>query len=176
MTKLSVLAFGAVCQLDAAPGKVEDHFRCRPETGRDLALEGYSDQQAQEGPTSWSSVARATKQHHRRASNSICIGLVEFADLSDGRRVHIRSDRGWTEGGRSNRKSRRLIRREDIEAYARQILQSEDDSYSAAWLCPRLRRLYRISIEPDSVTAALRNPIRIEFSDGLRQLLERRSA
>ncbi len=96
----------------------------------------------------------------------------EFARLEDGRRLLIRNDRGtgldfsyaanphWP--GRSPEALTELVESVvmpmDKEDYAARY-------YSPEWIVPRIKRLYDVDIDPQSVLDAVPPPLRVEFGE-----------
>lgn len=79
---------------------------------------------------------------------------IEFADLSDGRRVVLRDDRGWFSWPVNSRNSeyRRACGRE-LAKYAISCLDPDDNEEWAVWVVNRLHAL-GIEVDPTTVHSA----------------------
>lgn len=98
---------------------------------------------------------------------------VEFADLSDGRRVVLRDDRGWFSWpvNSPNSEFRRACGRE-LTKYAILCLDPDDNEEWAKWIVNRLHSL-GIEIDPTTVHSA---PFVIEFGPLAQRELRERSS
>ena len=110
-----------------------------------------------------------TKRERRRESGSL--SFTEFADLSDGRRVILRNDRGWgwedSPGPWPGVTRQSLV--ESIRYYFVQL--EEDRPSSPEWVVELVALLYDIEIDLASAQAALRAPYHVEFGPRLSQQL-----
>ena len=178
---LSITVFGVTCEIrddDHVP-VVQDHLKL-PRQEAEALLEAERSKFKErlraakpgsvvEGP------APADVSRRRRASRSrASVDFDEFADLSDGRRVRVRSDRGWSWScnhslgawyGRTRTNFTREVR-DYFEAEAEECCQITPE-----WVVERLQRLYGIKIDPASVEAALRVPLAVEFGPRLHEQL-----
>lgn len=159
---LSVVAFGAVLVLDL-PMASET---ARP--GADATRLGDREKRRL-----WHRDTRQAQPALRRGARQppACPGISmnEFADLSDGQRAILRTDRGWSPIILGVTTCESLVR--DARIY----LEFEDDQccpISLASIVDRLWRKHAIRVEPESVNAALLLPRRIELDDHLIQHLE----
>ena len=109
-------------------------------------------------------------------SGELSLYAEEFADLSDGRRVILKDDRGWSL--RPNRYPRypdsswkftsgRLLAKEAIL-----VLDPDDNERWIEWVVERLRFL-GIDVDPASVHAA---PFKVEFGPRVRRELRQRKS
>ena len=118
--------------------------------------------------------------HHRsmtsreRRSEGDSLSVTEFADLSDGRRVVLRNDRGygciWGDSPGPWPGVTRQSFAEDIRDFFVQL--EEDRPTSPEWVVEFVACLYDIEIDLASVQAALRAPYHVEFGPSLSQQLQ----
>ena len=112
-----------------------------------------------------------TKRERRRESGSLSV--TEFADLSDGRRVILRNDRGygWIWGD-SPGPWPGVTRQSLVESIRYYVVQLEEDRPSSPeWVVEFVACLYDIEIDLASVQAALRASYHVEFGPRLSQQL-----
>ena len=171
MSAVNVLAFGVTCEIsddDCVP-VVQDHLRLPPQEAQALLeaerlkfkerLRSAKPGAVVHGP--------APAARRLRSRNRMSVDFVEFADLSDGRRVTVRSDRGVS--GPSPGQTRERVTqevRDYFEAEAEDCCPIEPE-----WVVERLQRLYGVEVDPVSVEAALRLPLAVEFGLRLRDQL-----
>ena len=115
-------------------------------------------------------------RERRRRRHQAGVGFTEFADLSDGRRVIMRNDRGfsWSMSDRSDPWDDTT--RESLADEVRDYLLAEEED-----CCPippesvveHLQRVYDLEVDAASVQAALQLPRRIEFGTRLLEKLPR---
>ena len=115
-------------------------------------------------------------RERRRRRHQAGVSFTEFADFSDGRRVIIRNDRGfsWSRSDRSDPWDGST--RESLADEVRDYLLAEEED-----CCPippesvveHLQRRYDLEVDAASVRAALRLPRRIEFGARLLERLPR---
>ena len=99
-------------------------------------------------------------------SGSLSLYAEEFADLSDGQRVILKDDRGWSD------RSDRLAIGCDLTLQAIRILDPDGKEFWMKWVVERLRFL-GIDVDPVSVQAA---PFKVEFGPRIqRELWQRES-
>ena len=127
-------------------------------------------------------------RERRRRRRQAGVNFTEFADLSDGRRVVMRNDRGisWsrhyvTRDDRWFSSSRRDlpdpwdgITRESLADEVRDYLLAEEEDccpISPESVIEHLQRCYDLEVDEASVQAALQLPRRIEFGPRLLQEL-----
>ena len=175
---LSVTAFGVTCEIhddDHVP-VVRDHLRL-PKQEAQALLEAESarfEEQlrgAEPGSVVFGPAPAANLQRRR---NSMSVEFKEFATLSDGRRVAVRSDRGWTWGwnhawGPWYGKTRASFAKE-----VRDYFEAEAEEccpITVEWVAERLQRLHGVEIDRASVDAALRLPLEVEFGPHLSEKL-----
>lgn len=183
MSAVNVLAFGVTCEIsddDFVP-VVQDHLRLPPHEAQALLeserlkfkerLRSAKPGVVVFGPAP---AARRGSLRGKRNRKRMSVDFIEFADLSDGRRVTVRSDRGlsWSSNhssgpfsGESRERFAREVR-DYFEAEAEDCCPIEPE-----WVVERLRRLYGIEADPGSVEAALRLPLAVEFGPRLREQL-----
>ncbi len=200
---LSVVVFGAVCELS------DEDPRARTEPT--VYFNAPPAPESAEGPESdiakthgrrfggqFTTVDQAPRwqrrleQHRERRQRrgQAGISFTEFAELSDGRRVTMRNDRGfsWRQHlvVRNNRGlgSRRRdlpdpwdgITRESLAGQVRDYLLAEEEDccpISPESVVEHLRRSYGLEADAASVRAALQLPRRIEFGPHLLDELSR---
>lgn len=171
MSAVNVLAFGVTCEIrddDCVP-VVQDHLRLPPQEAQAL-LEAERRKfkerlrSARPGDVVYGPAPAARRL---RSRNRTSVGFVEFADLSDGRRVAVRSDRGVSgpfPGQTRGRFTQEV--RDYFEAEAEDCCPIEPE-----WVVERLQRLYGVEVDPVSVEAALRSPLAVELGPRLRDQL-----
>ncbi|MCY4631466.1 MAG: hypothetical protein OXE75_11390 [bacterium] len=210
---LSVVAFGAVCEMPdedrygqvvptvyfnspPAPERAEppdetaapDPDTAQTHRGRFRGRsEGYFTT-VDQAPR-WQRSVEAYRQRRRRRTHA-GVGFTEFADLSDGRRVIMRDDRGisWTRlyiigNDRGSGSSRRNlpdpwhgVTRESLTDEVREYLLAEEEDccpISPESVVEHVRRSYDLQVDAASVQAALQLPRRIEFGTRLLDELSR---
>ena len=95
----------------------------------------------------------------------------EFADLSDGRRVILKDDRGWAHWPvNSPDSSWKVATGHELTIEAILMLDPGDDELWMEWVVERLR-FFSIDVDPVSVRAA---PFHVEFGPGVRHELRQR--
>ena len=102
------------------------------------------------------------------------VEFSEFADLSDGRRVTVRSDRGFSWGWNHSRGPWYGRTGASFTEEVRDYFEAEAEEccpITPEWVVERLQRLYGVEIDPASVDAALRLPLRVEFGPRLLEQL-----
>lgn len=110
----------------------------------------------------------------RRRRRQVGVNFTEFADLSDGRRVIMRNDRGSSWGSSHSQDPWDGITRESLAAQVRDYLLAEEEDccpISPESVVEHLQRCYDLEVDAASVQAALQLPRRIEFSPRLLQEL-----
>ena len=112
------------------------------------------------GPSGVPWYRRAWHAHRERRMERISLRYIEFADLSDGRRVILREDRGTGWSYKTKEDPWRGRTREDLIDDARDTIDQyeEDRPCSPEWVVERLKRLYDIEVDPASVRAAQQKP------------------
>lgn len=114
---------------------------------------------------------RIAYRQRRREGDSLHV--TEFADLSDGRRVVLRNDRGygciWGDSPGPRPGVTRQSVAEDVRDFFVQL--EEDRATSPEWVVDLVARLYDIKIDLASVEAALQAPRHVEFGPRLLQQL-----
>lgn len=97
----------------------------------------------------------------------------EFADLSDGRRVILKDDRGWSDWPETSLDSSwKVATGHELTIEAIAMLSSGDDEHWMEWVVERLR-LFDIDVDPVSVHAA---PFHVEFGPRVRHELRQRKS
>lgn len=176
MSAVNVLAFGVTCEIrenEYVP-VVQDHLRLPPQEAQALLeaerlkfkerLRSARPGDVVFGPAP---AARRRLLRGRHSRNRISVDFVEFAELSDDRRVTVRSDRGVSGPfpGQTREGFTREVR-DYFEAEAEDCCPIEPE-----WVVERLQRLYGVEVDPVSVEAALRLPLAVEFGPRLREQL-----
>ena len=188
---LSVVVFGAVCELNdedpyarneptvyfnppPAPGSAEVRDSNPTETRR-RRFRGRSEwvhTTVDQAPR-WQ---RRLEAYRERRRKHVGLSFTEFADLSDGQRVIIRNDRGFSWSWRHSPGPWYGITRESLADDVRDYLLAEEED-----CCPippesvieHLQRCYDLEVDAASVQAALQLPRRIEFGTRLLEELSR---
>ena len=190
---LSVVVFGAVCELNDedpyARNEATVYFNPPPVPERAEVPDRDTIQIRRwrfRGRSEWihTTVDQAPRwqrrleryRERRRRRHQARVGFTEFADLSDGRRVIIRNDRGfsWSVSDRSDPWGGTT--RESLADEVRDYLLAEEED-----CCPippesvieHLQRCYDLEVDVASVQAALQLPRRIEFGTRLLEKLSR---
>lgn len=174
MSAVNLLAFGVTCEIDDYVPVVQDHLRLPPqETQALLEAERLKFKERLRSARPGDVVHGPAPAARRLPSrNRMSVDFVEFADLSDGRRVTVRSDRGfnlaWNHAPgpfpRQTQEGFTQEVRDYFEAEAEDCCPIEPE-----WVVERLRRLYGVEVDPVSVEAALRLPLAVEFGPRLRE-------
>ena len=184
---LSVVVFGAVCELDDEDPYARNvptvYFNSSPAPKRAEAPDLNTTQTHRRrfrGRSEWVDATLGQTQrwqlrwlaYRERRRENVSVRFTEFVELSDGRRVIIRNDRGWsqTPGPWDG------ITRESLTDYVRNYLRVEEEEccpVSPELVVEYLRRSYDLEVEAASVEAALQLPRLVEFGTHLLQQLSR---
>lgn len=179
---LSVVALGAVCELDdgeprgstidgstvptapreAAPDPDPVPARLRRVRRRHAALE--------DAPR-WQ---RRWEAYRERRRKHVGIRFTEFADLSDGRRVLMRDDRGYGWSWRHSPGPWHGDTRESLADDARDYFAYEEENcclVTPEWVVEHIQRHHGLQIDAASAQVAIGLPRRIEFGPRLLQEL-----
>ena len=205
LSVLSVVVFGAVCELnDGDPYARHEptlYFNPPPAPERpEVSAPNTAETDGRRSGGQFTSVHTTTdraprwqrrlEQHRERRRKQAGVNFTEFADLSDGRRVIMRNDRGfsWSQhvvirNDRGFGSSRRDlpdpwdgVTRESLAAEVREYLLAEEEDccpISPESVIAHLRRCYDLEVDAASVQAALQLPRRIEFGTRLLDELSR---
>ena len=182
---LSIVVFGVICELrDENPYILASD---RNPASAPKETEGSAPDTAQtirwwcHRQTGWATLEQMPPWQRRwyayreRRRKHVGVSFTEFADLSDGRRVTIRSDRGFSWSWRHSPRPWHGITREsladDVQDYFVQV--EADRPCSPKWVVEHLRRLYDIELDAASVQAALQMPRQVECGTLLLQQLPR---
>lgn len=116
---------------------------------------------------------RRSGERRKRREQEVSLIFVEFVELSDSRRVVVRSDRGLNRGSSDKRGPWYGETCEGLAHSVRECFrQYEVDRPSRPeWVSDRLQRLYGIDVDYASIEAALRAPRQVELGLRLRQVL-----
>ncbi len=190
---LSVVVFGVTCELDD-----EDHYA--PTFYYDPAPKPKNTEAPHEtaAPEPNTAQARRRRSHRRewvyttldqtppwqrrweqyreRRRKHVGLNFTEFADLSDGRRVIIRNDRGFGWSWRHSPGPWHGTTRESLADDVRNQYVFEEEECcptSPEWIVEHLQRLYDIKIDAASVQAALQLPRHVELGTRVLQQLPR---
>ena len=178
---LSITAFGVTCEIhdDDHVSVVQDHLRL-PRREAEALLEAERSifkerlRAAQPG-SAVHGPAPADASRRRRAGRSrASVDFDEFADLSDGRRVTVRSDRGWTWSGNHSFGAWYGKTRTSFTRQVRDYFEAEAEEccpITPEWVVERLQRLHGVEIDPASVGSALQLPLQVEFGPRLHEQL-----
>lgn len=192
---MSIAVFGVNCELEDSNNEyssvIIDHFRMTRQEVEAAgllsiqqefaALDTQAEQTHRERWVYASSLdqlhwpVRWLHKYRMRRKKRTTIKLTEFADLSDSRRVIIRSDRGFSW---SWKHSPSAFHRKTQESFTDNIRNTfaqyeENCPTQPEWIAERLQRLYGIEVNPVSVYAAMRAPLRVEFGPRLLEQLPR---
>ena len=179
---LSIAFFGVTCEVlteeeETLFSFAVDHFsmtRQDAEAADSVTSEENSTQTEKRSWTTWSPDQESwwqKRQRHRKKRTAFSI--TEFADLSDGRRVIVRSDRGFSESWKHSPGPFHGMTQEsfanDLRYWFAQY--EEDEPTPPEWIVERFQRLYGIEVNPISVYDAMRAPLRVEFGPRLLEQL-----
>lgn len=172
---LEISALGSVCELE----DLAESPRIPTLDGRDLADNrtvpedgNFPRWKIRSLGTVASSKAIQRERQELLESGAMVIYATEFADLSDGRRVILKDDRGWTDWARESQESPWKIAsgREMTRSTILTLDPDEDDWEWLEWVVERLLQL-GFEVDPISVHAA---PYRVEFGPLLQHELRQR--
>jgi len=154
---VQVLAIGAVIELDGRGRRESDVVELR------------ADMQPRDGGYGPIPAKMLRNRRDRLAEASIPhLHAVEFAELSDGRRVVLRDDRGWCHWPPNTATSRwRIANGREIVKMAILILDPDDNDDWERWVAEQLR-MAGIDVDAASVHAA---PYRVELGPRLQHEL-----
>lgn len=183
MSAVSVLAFGVTCEIrdDGYVPVVQDQLRLPPQEAQAL-LEAerlkFKERLRSAKPGAvvhgLAPAARRGPLRGKHNRKQMGVDFIEFADLGDGRRVTVRSDRGLGWSWNHQRGPWYGRTREGFMREVRDYFEAEAEDccpVSPEWVVERLQRLYGVEVDPESVEAALRLPLGIEFGPRLREQL-----
>ena len=185
---LSVVVFGVVCELAdddpyvptfwydpaPAPRRVE-----RPAEAAAPAPDTAQTRRRFRGQFGYVGLEHVPRQPRRgekyreRRSNQAGVSFTEFAELSDGRRAILRSDRGFSWSSSHGLGPWHGMTRESLAGEVRDYLAAEEEDccpISPESVVELVQRYYDIAVDSASVEAALKLPRRVEF--GARLLTE----
>ena len=185
---LSIVAFGITCELgDEGDGQVSiDHFTMTWQEAEVADLTAPEETPRAERPRrmfeqthslfrpdSLPRHIRWKQKRQRYRKKRTAVSIIEFADLSDGRRVNVRSDRGFSW---SWKHSPGPFHNRTAESFTDELRRwfvqyEEDEPTPPEWIVKRFQRLYSIEVNPASVYDAMRAPLRVELGPRLLQLL-----
>lgn len=183
---LSVVVFGVVCELtDDDPCQPEPQDADAPTPKTTEATERAAAVEPNTAPAPRRSRRRHAaapmtprwwrwrETHRRRRREHPHISFTEFADLSDSRRVILRSDRGFSWSWRHKPDPWSGITRESLADYVQSYLAQieQDRPMRPQSVVEHLQSLYDIDVDVASVDAALQSPRQIEFGARLQQQL-----
>ena len=185
---LTITGFGVTCELEDPADEYStvaiDHLRMTRQEAETAGLITPEERPARgfrvTSPihTSRDLSPRAQRRLIRRSRRKKCtaVRLTEFADLSDGRRVIVRSDRGFSS---SWKHSPGPFHGDTQESFVNDIHDFFADEeltccpFSPEWVIERLQRLYGLEIDPASIRAARQVPLKVELGPRLlEQLLQ----
>ena len=174
---LNILAFGVTCEIDDGDfiPVIEDQLRLTRQEA-EAVLEAEQGRFRASLPSDSIGYAWTVDPSRRRERKhkSMSVDFVEFAELSDGERVTVRSDRGlnwfWNHSlgawyGRTQASFTKEVR-DYFEAEAEDCCPITPE-----WVVERLKRLHGAEINPASVDAALHLPLKVEFGPRLLEQL-----
>ena len=179
---LSIAFFGVTCELETEEeerlfSNTVDHFSVTRQEAEAMGWVTPEKSSTQAEGRSWSIWSPDQEswwqKRHRRRKKRTVVKFTEFADLSDGKRVNVRSDRGFSQSWKHSPKP---FHNQTAESFADDIrywfVQYEEDRPTRPeWIAERLQRLYGIEIDLASVYDAMRVPLRVELGPRLLKLL-----
>ena len=180
---LSIAFFGVTCEVlteeeETLFSFTVDHFsmtRQDAEAADSVTSEENSTQTEKRSWTTWSPDQESWWQkRQRRRKKRTAFSITEFADLSDGRRVIVRSDRGFSP---SWKHSPGPFHGDTQESFVNDIHDFFADEeltccpFSPEWVIERLQRLYGLEIDPASIQAARQVPLQVELGPRLLEQL-----
>ena len=183
MSAISLLAFGVTCETrgDDYVSVVQDQLRLPQEEAHALLeaerlkfeerLRSAEPGAVMYGPAP---AVHSGPLRGNRSRKRMSVDFVEFADLSDGRRVTVRSDRGWTWGWNHSFGPWAGKTRASFTKEVRDYFEAEAEEccpITVEWVVERLQRLHAVEVDPASVDAALQLPLEVEFGPRLREQL-----
>lgn len=178
---LSITAFGVTCEIrdDDHVSVMQDHLRLPKQEAQALLEAEHSKVEerlrAAEPGIVVAGPAPAGDSRRSRASRSrASVDFDEFADLSDGQRVTMRSDRGWSWSCNHSLGAWYGETRTRFTRQVRDYFQAEAEEccpITPEWVVERLLRLHGVEIDPTSVDAALQLPLQVEFGPRLHEQL-----
>jgi hypothetical protein len=119
---------------------------------------------------------RERYRERSRRRDGADVSFTEFADLSDGRRVILRSDRGFSWSSRHTPGPWHGRTRESMTDEIRDYLAYEEAECCLVTpdsVTELVQRYYDIDVDPASVEAALNLPRRVEFGARILEKLSR---
>ena len=180
---LSVTVFGVTCEIrddDHVP-VVQDHLTLPRQEAQALMeaerarfeerLSGAEAGSVAYGPAP---AVDPQRRHAKRRQNTMSVDFKEFAALSDGRRVTVRSDRGWTWGWNHSMGAWYGETQASFTKQVRDYFEAEAHEccpVTVEWVVERLQRLHGVEIGAASVDAALRLPLEVEYGPRLQEQL-----
>ena len=172
---MNILAFGVTCEIrgDDYVSVVRDQLRLpQQEAHAFLEAERLKFEErlrsAKPGAVMYgpAPAARRGPLRGKRSRKRMSVDFVEFADLSDGRRVTVRSDRGWTWSWNHSLGPWAGKTQASFTQEVRDYFEAEAEEccpITVEWVVERLQRLHGVEVDPASVDAALRLPLAVEF-------------
>ena len=178
---LSITAFGVTCEIrdDDNASVVQDHLRL-PKQEAEALLEAERSKfkerlrAAKPGSVVHGPAPLDAFRHSRSSRSCASVDFDEFADLSDGRRVTVRSDRGWSWSCNHSLGAWYGQTRTSFTRQVRDYFEAEAEEccpITPEWVVERLQRLHGVEIVPASVDAALQLPLQVEFGPRLLEQL-----
>ena len=119
---------------------------------------------------------RRWEKDRERRRPSVGVSFNEFADLSDGRRAILRSDRGFSWSSSHSPDPWHGETRESLAHEVRDYLAAEEEDccpISPESVVELVQRYYDIEVDAASVEAALKLPRRVEFGARVLEELSR---
>ena len=176
-TKLSVVAIGAVCEIDEREVVVVGSAAQESESCEQNRLQQSTEAVKSRGRKDFYTLTSIRMHRTQRAakheSERLNFCLQEFAELSNGERVVLRDDRGWPGWSHAHSKSRwKHITGQELTRRVLTVLEPDDYDEWMMWICERLNQL---GIPTDQATIRA-IPFLVEFGPRIqRELKERRS-
>ncbi len=170
---LSIAAFGVPCEIGEADhvSVVQDHLRL-PRQEAEALLEAERSKfeerlrAAEPGSVVFGPAPASDSRRSRASRSRASVEFNEFADLSDGRRVTVRSDRGWSWSCNHSLGAWYGQTRTNFTKQVRDYFEAEAEDccpITPEWVVERLQRLHGVEVDPASVDAALQLPLQVEF-------------
>ena len=181
MSSVNLLSFGVICEMrgDDHVSVVRDQLRLpQQEAHAVLEAERLKFKERLRSAAPGAVVEGPAPATHRaplrgeRSRKRMSVDFVEFADLSDGRRVTVRSDRGLNWSWNHSFGPWAGMAQASFTKEVRDYFEAEAEEccpITVEWVVERLQRLHGVEVDPASVDAALRLPLEVEFGPHLRE-------
>ena len=174
--KLRIVAIGAVCEIgergvSARTAAQEEEFYEKNRLQQ--LIEDVKPRGRRDFYTVTSNRMHPKRRVAKRKSERLHFCLQEFADLSNGERIVLRDDRGWTGWSQGHPRSRwKLITGQELTKRVLTVLEPDDYDECMVWICERLNE-FGIPTDQATIRAV---PFLVQFGPRIQlELRERRS-